>query len=178
MLNSAPQRRTQFSSCDACRHSRVACDASKHGYRPGKVRWHGECSRCSVRKRACTFEVSDWQIRYTLLYMDYEEAHKRQWISSVKQKASNARRDTRSPSLTPGAASLVSDDLPDQTVGAPLIESHIFVPGPRLTGPLNSQIESAGIQLTRWSDQILHHGFETIFGLTIGRNGCPLMYVI
>lgn len=29
------------SSCDACRKSRVACDASKCGHRPGRVRWRG-----------------------------------------------------------------------------------------------------------------------------------------
>lgn len=95
----------------------------------------------------------------------------------MKKKPSNALRDTRSQSLTIGVASFVSDNLPNQRVSAPLPESHIFVPRPSSTEPLNSQIELAGIQLTRWSDQILHRGFETVVGLAIGRHGCPLVYV-
>lgn len=50
-------RRTQFSSCDACRTSRVACDAARAGYVAGNPDWTGSCSRCSRRKRNCTFEV-------------------------------------------------------------------------------------------------------------------------
>lgn len=51
-------RRTQFSSCDTCRQSRVACDASKFGYQPGEEGWNGSCSRCALRNRRCTFEVN------------------------------------------------------------------------------------------------------------------------
>lgn len=53
---SAP-RRVQFSSCDECRKSRVACDA-------GRARRNREdpqellyCTRCTNRKLQCTFEV-------------------------------------------------------------------------------------------------------------------------
>lgn len=51
-------KRTQFSSCDACRLSRVACDASKGGSRPDGLGSHDSCSRCRRRKESCTFEVS------------------------------------------------------------------------------------------------------------------------
>ncbi len=34
-------RRTQFSSCDACRTSRLACDAARIGSGPGKAGWTG-----------------------------------------------------------------------------------------------------------------------------------------
>ncbi|KAF2825634.1 hypothetical protein CC86DRAFT_446299 [Ophiobolus disseminans] len=48
------QKRLQFSSCDACRRSRVACDASKRNHQPlGRA---GSCSRCSRKSRTCTFE--------------------------------------------------------------------------------------------------------------------------
>jgi hypothetical protein len=50
-------KRSQFSSCDACRQSRVACDASSQGHQIGQVNWDSSCSRCSKRKHACTFEV-------------------------------------------------------------------------------------------------------------------------
>ena len=52
-------RRTQCSSCDACRQSRVACDASKLGYQPGQASWGGSCSRCALRHGRCTFEVQN-----------------------------------------------------------------------------------------------------------------------
>jgi len=48
-------RRTQCSSCDSCRRSRVACDASKTGLRSGDI--GGSCSRCALRQQSCTFEV-------------------------------------------------------------------------------------------------------------------------
>lgn len=47
-------RRTQFSSCDECRRSRVACDAqSSEGT--------SSCTRCRNRHHACTFKVCDYQ---------------------------------------------------------------------------------------------------------------------
>ncbi|KAI1049001.1 hypothetical protein LB506_004891 [Fusarium annulatum] len=43
-------RRTQFSSCDECRRSRVACDAqSSEGT--------SSCTRCRNRHHACTFKT-------------------------------------------------------------------------------------------------------------------------
>lgn len=54
---SSKSRRKQFSSCDACRRSRLSCDASKRGHQAGQVRWDGSCSRCSRKGHRCTFEV-------------------------------------------------------------------------------------------------------------------------
>lgn len=50
-------RRVQFSSCDECRRSRVACDAGR--VRRGTEGPQGleSCSRCTSRQRKCTFEV-------------------------------------------------------------------------------------------------------------------------
>lgn len=50
------KRRKQNSSCDGCRRARVACDASDlaEQSQPGTV----QCSRCSRKKRECTFSVS------------------------------------------------------------------------------------------------------------------------
>ncbi|KAF2796717.1 hypothetical protein K505DRAFT_406193 [Melanomma pulvis-pyrius CBS 109.77] len=127
--NAAP-RRTQFSSCDACRHSRVACDASKFGHQASKATWRGSCSRCSRRKRPCTFEC------------DYKVG--------IRNES-------------------------DMQCSASLNESYIRLPESNPAEPLSSQVESAEALLTRWSDDIFHHGFETIFGLLIGRNGCPFV---
>lgn len=59
---SSKNRRKQFSSCDACRRSRLSCDASKRGHQAGQVRLNGACSRCSRKGQRCTFEVrkKDW----------------------------------------------------------------------------------------------------------------------
>jgi hypothetical protein len=48
-------RRKQFSSCDACRKSRVACDALGRS-----ARGVATCTRCASRGRHCSFEVSSW----------------------------------------------------------------------------------------------------------------------
>lgn len=45
-----PRRRKQYSSCDRCRSSRVACDAARR--RAGRNR---SCSRCLRTKAECTF---------------------------------------------------------------------------------------------------------------------------
>lgn len=51
-------RRTQFSSCDACRKSRVACDAMKGRSALTSPTWMNSCTRCQNRGRHCTFEVT------------------------------------------------------------------------------------------------------------------------
>ncbi|KAI1075481.1 hypothetical protein F5B20DRAFT_573462 [Whalleya microplaca] len=187
MPNNSSQRRTQFSSCDACRRSRVACDASKLGHQIGESRWTGSCSRCSLKKRLCTFEgcIID----------------STQWINNVKRKPSNPRQDVTSHSSTTETAPLVSCDSHDQAVIITGSEQNLHPPATRYSGvnvditnqygtshlallgepdtnliePPSSLAESADVLLMRWSDQIFHHGFETIFGLFVGRNGCPLV---
>lgn len=49
-------RRKQFSSCDACRKSRVACDALRRRSASGESNVV-PCSRCAARNRHCSFEV-------------------------------------------------------------------------------------------------------------------------
>jgi hypothetical protein len=56
----AVARRTQFSSCDECRKSRVACDASARGIAGNEEDDKDDsvsCSRCLTRGRQCTFNV-------------------------------------------------------------------------------------------------------------------------
>lgn len=50
------RRRKQFSSCDACRQSRVGCDAAQgHGSTNNATLF--SCTRCASRNKLCTFEV-------------------------------------------------------------------------------------------------------------------------
>ncbi|KAI0014121.1 hypothetical protein F4779DRAFT_207354 [Xylariaceae sp. FL0662B] len=177
MPNNPSQRRTQFSSCDACRRSRVACDASKLGHQLNQARWTGSCSRCSLRKRPCTFE----------------------WINHVRRKPSNPRRDETSHLSTTETGPLISCGSQDQAVfvsgstqdcdptatqypqrgaTADIRNQQDAEPSAPINSiePLSSPAtESAGVLLSRWSDQIFHHGFETIFGLLVGRDGCPFV---
>lgn len=52
-------RRTQFSSCDECRRSRVACDASTRSKTTSDDNEDEDvsCSRCLNRRKPCTFKV-------------------------------------------------------------------------------------------------------------------------
>ncbi|KZL80147.1 hypothetical protein CI238_05413 [Colletotrichum incanum] len=51
-----PSKRKQYSSCDGCRRSRVACNASQLGHQPGDSRWTGTCARCTRLKQSCSFQ--------------------------------------------------------------------------------------------------------------------------
>jgi len=46
---------------------------------------------------------------------------------------------------------------------------------PKLTDVASSNAESVNVLLTHWGEQIFHRGFGTIFGLWLGRNGCPFV---
>ncbi|KAF2870223.1 hypothetical protein BDV95DRAFT_75997 [Massariosphaeria phaeospora] len=168
MPNNQSQRRVQFSSCDACRHSRVACDASKRGHRPDKARWRGYCSRCSRRKLACTFE----------------------WINNVKKKPTDSVEVPKSSPLeiatsvtSPSESSdciTVHDEGEtftdvEQRTHSLLTESGTTEPAPDLDRLPSSPANSTDAFLTQLSQRIFQSGFETIFGLSIGRYGCPLV---
>ncbi|OTB07866.1 hypothetical protein M426DRAFT_317757 [Hypoxylon sp. CI-4A] len=115
--NTSKRKRTQFSSCDACRHSRVACDALRPGPQNGRLRWRGSCSRCSRKEQQCTFE----------------------WINRVKKKPLGLPRETSSDESSPLTA------------------------------------EPADVSQTQWSSQIFHQGFDSIFGLGVGKDSCPFI---
>lgn len=145
-LTRSAQRRTQFSSCDDCRRSRVACDASNFGHQPGQVTWRGSCSRCTTRQRPCTFEV----IYYTEFCRPRGNTIDiNQWIIGPSKKSSVPKRPTQS-SLT------ATDEEHTNAREAP-----------------GNKIELEESRLVRWSSQIFQHVFETLFGLSIDQNSCP-----
>ena len=76
-------RRKQFSSCDACRKSRVACNAMRGRSARGMTSV-ATCTRCATRNRSCTFEVEDpLSINYILTLS----------LSTVCQQRANAQFD-------------------------------------------------------------------------------------
>ncbi|KAH8703254.1 hypothetical protein BGW36DRAFT_369051 [Talaromyces proteolyticus] len=161
-------RRTQFSSCDACRQARVACDASKNGYQPGETQWYGSCSRCLVKNQGCTFEwIKDTKVD-----------------SSQRHRFPLAARDSFIHWEPPSP-----DIKPNECESSTTVEGMTYWPKTNDT-PMTSCIESksrtspssisnaqsADILVSQWSHRIFHGGFSTIFGRWIGRNGCPLVY--
>lgn len=81
--------------------------------------------------------------------------------------------------ITPNSHSGTPVDVPNQAnlqYGMSTGESDTFVPESLFSEPVNSQAEFVDV-LAHWSEHIFHHGFETIFGLLVGRNGCPFVYV-
>jgi hypothetical protein len=55
MQSNAVARRTQFSSCDECRRSRVGCDALSRSNETGDS--SASCTRCLNRNQQCTFKA-------------------------------------------------------------------------------------------------------------------------
>lgn len=131
MPNTRNQRRIQFSSCDACRRSRVACDASK--------RRNDLCSRCSRRKQPCTFN----------------------WMRDSK-------KSPKTPQVAAEEESSISRSHCEASLHAPVSDS---------SAPLTSMTEPVRELLARWSNHIFHQTFDNIFGLLLGRHGCPFVYV-
>ncbi len=120
MRHSSTPRRTQFSSCDACRLSRVACDASKIGHEPGQRRWGGSCSRCFARSRRCTFEVTQPLCPFSVQYIILSHLAplltgltKYQWI---KKSSSRLRKELEARSTPPTAESSVTYESSDPSV--------------------------------------------------------------
>ncbi|TVY13995.1 hypothetical protein LARI1_G009123, partial [Lachnellula arida] len=58
---------------------------------------------------------------------------------------------------------------------APSPEIFALEPDPKSSDAPSSNAESVDVLLTRWSEQIFHHGFGTVFGHWVGRNGCPFV---
>jgi len=159
MPHKSTSRRCQFSSCDACRQSRVACDASKQHHNGRR----DPCSRCARRKRACTFEVCDlvkWRKRSLHRLFG---AHEKQWVSKAKKPSDDSQDiDRRFVAYKPSVESGASDGASSFASASGLATPPVF---------------PSGDSLAQCCDGILHHGLETVFGLSLGRYGCPFMYV-
>uniref|UniRef100_A0A093XSM8 Putative transporter C11D3.18C n=1 Tax=Talaromyces marneffei PM1 TaxID=1077442 RepID=A0A093XSM8_TALMA len=103
-------RRTQFSSCDACRKSRVACDAMKGRSALTSPTWMNSCTRCQNRGRHCTFEVAN-----SLNYKGANMLIKFQWIEKAALPNSKRKydvlRDVHEPPPTTPEARATPESL-------------------------------------------------------------------
>lgn len=119
--NAAP-RRTQFSSCDGCRTSRLACDAVRIGLEPGRPDESGSCSRCIRRGQKCTFEVGFRQVHdliprapESIRYTNKPRCY--QWIKNVKRPTTRPRRNSRAVPIIADRSNVSSSSPEDQHTG-------------------------------------------------------------
>ncbi|KAH7305201.1 hypothetical protein B0I35DRAFT_400396 [Stachybotrys elegans] len=169
-------RRTQFSSCDDCRRSRVACDASAAGAADGQL---GRCSRCKDRNRTCSFE----------------------WLQSVKRgtpRRSRRPKATRPPldggsCPSPGDsvnldtarvthrdhANISSDQesLTNVTVSTEPSPVHQSTESPaRPPDHIVHKPDPLSGSDREWLQTIYLEGFEAVFGSWLGRYSCPFLF--
>ncbi|KIV96030.1 hypothetical protein PV10_03612 [Exophiala mesophila] len=178
-------RRTQFSSCDACRTSRVACDAIRAGYVAGNPEWKGSCSRCSRRKRNCTFE---WIAKSRKSAVS-SIVNARPFSHPVSPPTTESSGSSKSPEqvqkgndFEPAArilTNVLSTHL-DHSTRLPPFDSLLFAPPLKsdpipLDGVVRSPYDIANAEWGPWLDQIFDTPFQAIFGWWLGRYCCPLV---
>ncbi|SPJ70531.1 uncharacterized protein FTOL_00259 [Fusarium torulosum] len=166
-------RRTQFSSCDECRRSRVACDAQNTNT-DGDT--SSPCTRCRNRNQACTFT----------------------WLQNAKANSSGVKRKSRrrttsrpisDTSSTRG--SRATDVSQESTVdrGTHELDRNHYgdsstsvvpepAPVPWRAGPQKDspQIVNMNNVDVRWLDTLYREGFEAVLGSWMGRYSCPFLF--
>ncbi|KAG9256777.1 putative 3-hydroxyacyl-CoA dehydrogenase [Emericellopsis atlantica] len=175
-------RRTQFSSCDECRRSRVACDAVVRAKELGEDNVGDVdviCSRCERRKKSCTFK---W-------VKENKTATAKKASKTAKGKKS--RQEKRELSMSDSALSIHQHELPDEVAARPasirssnpsdwpspfghLMQDNAagsfdmaISPASNSVGILNPEIISA--LDSYWLSAIYQTGFDSVFGSWMGR---------
>ncbi|TVY25550.1 Isoflavone reductase-like protein [Lachnellula hyalina] len=186
MMEEDELRATQYSSCDACRQSRVACDALKNGHQPGGG--GGSCSKCVARNVDCTFKnrslltkgvfIIKWIKKSPCMRGRGSEGGVRKDLGSGLVLTAEGGVE-RAVSVVGGEPSIGGAET-DNTYciehpRAPSPEIFAVEPDPKSTDTPSSNAESVDNLLTHWCEQIFHHGFGSIFGHWVGRNGCPFV---
>ncbi|CZR59983.1 uncharacterized protein PAC_09878 [Phialocephala subalpina] len=143
-----------------------------------------------------------WPVTRQNLDIDLAEpdgaVHARDAFREIEDVHLRLRKDSNSCSVPPAAESSISCELPGHAAlvigGEPstrraetystnspqsprALSSEVFVleSEPRSTDATSSNAEPVDVLLTRWGEQVFQHGFGTIFGHCVGRNGCPFV---
>lgn len=173
-------RRTQFSSCDECRRSRVACDAQSRRNDVGDE--SAPCTRCLNRHRPCTFK---W-------IQDAKSATSSKHASSHSKPKSRRRRtpdhssqlSTEGSEETPTARSSADRDTrhgylqQSQLLSAPstVIES-VDQGSPLPVSTISDSITQTLCDLDfEWLQSLYRQNFEVVFGSWMGRYSCPFLF--
>ncbi|PON28964.1 hypothetical protein TGAM01_v202072 [Trichoderma gamsii] len=173
MQNRVVTRRTQFSSCDECRRSRVACDSQSRRSAAGKA--SAPCTRCRNRDRDCTFKwIQDARAgpstRHAATPPKASGRHKRDARLLLDQilveESATAPTPETSPIHSYGSTQnsrheSLEEALPEQVSASPDSETH----------PLrNSRSE------LEWLQTLYRQNFEVVFGSWMGRYSCPYLF--
>ena len=143
-------RRTQYSSCDDCRKSRVACDGTRNG---------SSCSRCVNRQRLCTFQ---W-------VKDAKPRAKR--TVPLKKTTRSRAASTRSEATTTSSVDAhFADALARNGLLSPPDAGPLSIPS-LCTSDLTSSTEA------QWLSVIYKESWEAIFGSWMGKYSCPFTFV-
>uniref|UniRef100_A0A8H7NNM4 Zn(2)-C6 fungal-type domain-containing protein n=1 Tax=Bionectria ochroleuca TaxID=29856 RepID=A0A8H7NNM4_BIOOC len=168
-------RRTQFSSCDECRRSRVACDASSRGQAEGSEE-PVSCTRCLKRQKPCTFKwVSENKASASRKLSTKRKRRRRQPSVSASETATsqqNAPGDVLTAAARGFGSSPGSEGLPSFSS-----ESH----STRATATALLKLSFGGPpdplsqSDSEWLSVIYQTGYETVFGSWMGRYGNPFV---
>ncbi|KAH8688706.1 hypothetical protein BGW36DRAFT_392055 [Talaromyces proteolyticus] len=149
-------RRTQFSSCDACRRSRVACDAMKGRSALTSAAWMNACTRCLNRGRQCTFE---WIQNATL------PNSKRKFVANRRENAAYV------PTASEISATEAAVNSPPSTDAQ---SSGISMQSTDRCGENGPAVLSA--DHAEWLRGIYESIFEDVFGSWLGNYSCPYVF--
>ncbi|KAI2790116.1 hypothetical protein POX_d05621 [Penicillium oxalicum] len=164
MNSNRVHRRKQFSSCDACRKSRVACDALR------KRSVHGAsslatCTRCAARNRQCSFE---W-MKKVVSRADGSSPSSDRWNSLLSPPPSYGRGQEDSFHLSPQFHDLGAESSQHGVDGSPAQADH-GTPTPSARSSLTS------LEVTDWLRSMYEDVFEQVFGSWLGNYSCPFSF--
>ncbi|GKU05193.1 unnamed protein product [Fusarium langsethiae] len=168
-------RRTQFSSCDECRRSRVACDAQRNPSNPPGDS-SSPCTRCRNRNQACTFQWLE-NVRANTTSSTKRKSRRRttsQPISDTSSTQASYGTEASEPRAL-DQAHVFEPDIAisgDSSTASAVLES---VSPPRNTIPPehyadNNSMDDLDI---KWLDTLYREGFEVVFGSWMGSYSCP-----
>ncbi|KAJ5370433.1 uncharacterized protein N7496_006525 [Penicillium cataractarum] len=157
-------RRRQFSSCDACRKSRVACDALRR--RPATEESSvATCSRCAARNRHCSFE---W-MKKVVARADGSSPASDRWNPLLSPPPSYGRSQEEGFNLSPHFNDPGGDSPRTGVDDSPVHRDH-GTPTPSARSSLVS------LEVSNWLRSMYEDVFEQVFGSWLGNYSCPFSF--
>ncbi|KAJ5160365.1 uncharacterized protein N7482_007369 [Penicillium canariense] len=157
-------RRKQFSSCDLCRKSRVACDALRRRPATGESSV-AACSRCAARNRHCSFE---W-MKKVVSRADGSSPSSDRWDQLLSPPPTYGGGQHGGLNLTPQLDPLAEGSSINSADDVPLHSDH-GTPTPSA----RSQIICR--EVADWLRLMYEDVFEQVFGSWLGNYSCPFAF--
>ncbi|KAL7935413.1 hypothetical protein V8C35DRAFT_299398 [Trichoderma chlorosporum] len=171
-------RRTQFSSCDECRRSRVACDSQSRRSVAGIP--SAPCTRCMNRSRACTFKwiqdaKAESSVRYGTTPSKSQGRRRRTSHLLVDQVSAEEPTDTPSPEVAPINSHEFSQNPFGPTAYSRLESLEEVLPS-LVSSPSDSETHILSKSHSEWLQTLYRQNFEVVFGSWMGRYSCPFLF--